>query len=50
MFFVIFSVDYELGLSQSNRGNEISMGHFKETYFWSKNIFDLHGGTKMVLK
>ena len=41
---VILSAIQGLGWSLPNRGDEVSMCHFKDVYFWLNNI---NGGLKM---
>ena len=50
MFFVIFSANSGLGWSLSNKGDEVSMCHFKQMCFWLNNICLEHGGTYNCFK
>ena len=50
MLFVIFSASLGLLCFVSNRGDEVSMCHFKEIALWLKNIFVWHRGPKIDLK
>ena len=50
MFFVFFSVNYGLICCFSNRGDGVSLCHFKEIDFLLKNILGGIGGPKMDLK
>ena len=41
----LFQLKIQAGMVFSNRGDEVSMSHFKEIDFWLTNIIVWHGGS-----
>ena len=48
--FLLFLFKIKTVTVFSNRGDDVSICHFKEKYVWLKNIFWEHRGPNMVLQ